>query len=115
MKNTTQTIDCTPTWSGILPVIVALIQNPNTRKDGIIELQRMAELADAYVAERKTNQKLPTMKKKTFITSVSINIEIQAENQEQADDQFFNATISIKDPEGKELDWMFINHETFEA
>lgn len=55
MNNTTKTIDCTPTWSGILPVILALIQNPNTKKDGMIELKRMAELADAYVAENKKN------------------------------------------------------------
>ena len=53
MNNTTKKIDCTPTWSGILPVILALIQNPNTKKDGLHELQRMAELADAYVAENK--------------------------------------------------------------
>ena len=52
-KNTTKTIDCTPTWSGILPVIVILIENPNTRKHGIIELKRMAALADAYLAEKK--------------------------------------------------------------
>ena len=58
MNNTTRTIDCTPTWSGILPVILALIQNPNTKKDGLHELQRMAELADAYVAEnQKTDMK----------------------------------------------------------
>jgi hypothetical protein len=53
MNNNTQTIDCTPTWSGILPVLVALIQNPKTNKDGMIELKRMAEIADAYVAEKK--------------------------------------------------------------
>jgi len=59
MNNTTKTIDCTPTWSGILPVILALIQNPNTKKDGLHELQRMAELADAYMAEnKKTDMKL---------------------------------------------------------
>jgi hypothetical protein len=113
MNNTTQTIDCTPTWSGILPVIVALIQNPNTRKDGIIELQRMAELADAYVAKTKTNQKLPTMKK--FITSVAINIEIDAQNQEEAEAKFFDLFISFKTPLDEEADWTFINQETFEA
>jgi hypothetical protein len=53
MKNTTKTIDCTPTWSDIVPILATLVRNPKTNKDGMIELQRMAALADAYVAEKK--------------------------------------------------------------
>ena len=52
---------------------------------------------------------------KTFITSMTINLEIKAETREEAEDKFFDATFSIKDPEGKELDWMFMTQETFEA
>lgn len=52
---------------------------------------------------------------KTFISSITINIEIEAENQEEASDKVFDATFSIKDPEGKEHDWTFMEQETFEA
>ena len=112
MNNATKTIDCTPTWSGILPVLVALIQNPNTKKDGMIELRRMAELADTYIAERKTNQNIPAMKK--FITTVTINIEIEAENLIDAEDKFFDIDFSLNYSDGMEADWTFIEQETQE-
>jgi hypothetical protein len=48
-----QTIDCTPTWSNVLPILLELVQNPKTRKDATIELERMAQTADAYVASQK--------------------------------------------------------------
>lgn len=47
---TGETIDITPTWSGILPVIIAAIENPglspNARRELHHELRRMAKLAD---------------------------------------------------------------------
>jgi hypothetical protein len=49
-----KTIDCTPTWSNVLPILLRLIQNPNTHEDAVIELTRMAEMADAYIESQKT-------------------------------------------------------------
>lgn len=46
-------IDCTPTWSNILPLLLELLQNSKTRPDATLELQRMAQAADAYVASQK--------------------------------------------------------------
>ena len=47
---TTQTIDITPTWSGILPALIALLDQPNTHQFAMEELTRMAKLADYQVA-----------------------------------------------------------------
>ena len=49
-----KTIDMTPTWSDILPLLLKLTQNPNTYKDAAFELTRMAKLADAYIESQKT-------------------------------------------------------------
>ncbi len=50
-----ETIDVTPTWSGILPALLTVYSDGN--KDGkqiaIEELKRMAELADLYVKSQK--------------------------------------------------------------
>jgi hypothetical protein len=43
-----QTVDLTPTWRGILPALLALVENPITRQDGLDELARMANAADKY-------------------------------------------------------------------
>ena len=52
---------------------------------------------------------------KTFITSVTINIETEAENQEEAEAKFFDLEINFTNPLGEEADWTFIQQETFEA
>jgi hypothetical protein len=44
----TKTIDLTPTWRGVLPALLALVENPITRQDGLDELVRMANAADKY-------------------------------------------------------------------
>lgn len=49
------------------------------------------------------------------IIHIGINIEIEAEDKEAAIDQFFDANISIKNPNGEEMDWTFIEHEIFNA
>lgn len=48
-------IDMTPTWSGILPALLASVEDgtPEGRKIAIDELERMARIADKYVAEQK--------------------------------------------------------------
>ena len=45
---TTKMIDLTPTWRGVLPALLALVENPITRQDGLDELVRMANAADKY-------------------------------------------------------------------
>jgi hypothetical protein len=45
---TTKTIDLTPTWRGVLPALLTLVENPITRQDGLDELVRMANAADKY-------------------------------------------------------------------
>ena len=57
---TTQTVDLTPTWSDVLPAILAVITNPKaspeSRKIMYSELSRMAGLADGYVELSKENR-----------------------------------------------------------
>ena len=45
---TRTTIDITPTWAGILPALIALLQSPNmeARRTATEELTRMAWIAD---------------------------------------------------------------------
>ena len=57
MKNT-ETIDMTPTWAGLLPVLLYLVENATTaeaRNTAYTELSRMAEMADAAVQMQKEN------------------------------------------------------------
>jgi hypothetical protein len=51
----TQTINLTPTWSGMLPLLLELTAaNAKPSRDlAHSELRRMARLADLYVAERQ--------------------------------------------------------------
>ena len=50
-----ETIDCTPTWESVLNLLLSAYQNKNAliKKQAIIELTRMAQTADAYVASAK--------------------------------------------------------------
>jgi hypothetical protein len=51
-----KTIDMTPTWEGILPALIAVIENGTTgeaRANALNELRRMAQLADKHVAAEK--------------------------------------------------------------
>jgi len=52
---TTNTVDLTPTWSGILPALLTLLQSPNPKSRDIAEseLRRMAGLADGFVESQK--------------------------------------------------------------
>ncbi len=49
------TIDMTPTWRGMLPLLLELYENSNAtgRQTAISELRRMADAADAYNASLK--------------------------------------------------------------
>lgn len=46
-------IDMTPTWLGILPLLLAALENGTAegRNAAMTELRRMAQLADRYVAD----------------------------------------------------------------
>ena len=52
---TTKTVDLTPTWQGILPALLTLLQsdNPKSRQVAESELRRMAGLADGFVEAQK--------------------------------------------------------------
>ena len=52
---TKKTVDLTPTWQGILPALLNLLQSDNlkSRQTAESELRRMAGLADGYVEMRK--------------------------------------------------------------
>lgn len=49
----TKTVDLTPTWSGILPALVAVLQNEDARFESrefvLAELDRMAKYADEWI------------------------------------------------------------------
>jgi hypothetical protein len=51
----TKTIDCTPTWNEILPLLLHMLKQPATRKTAEEQLQRMAQAADAYNAACKAS------------------------------------------------------------
>jgi hypothetical protein len=48
-------VDITPSWSGILPLLLAAYENGSFqgKAEAIIELKRMAKLADQWVAHEK--------------------------------------------------------------
>jgi hypothetical protein len=51
-----QTIDCTPTWTESLPLLLRILKDGTTaegRKIAEEELFRMAQVADAHVASAK--------------------------------------------------------------
>lgn len=54
IQRSVQLVDVTPTWSEILPALLALVTNPVTRDDALMELNRMAKLADRAVAILKS-------------------------------------------------------------
>jgi len=52
---TSKTVDVTPTWQGILPALLTLLQsdNPKSRQVAESELRRMAGLADGFVESQR--------------------------------------------------------------
>ena len=57
MNNTVTEIDMTPTWSDILPGLIAMLQNGTyeSKKVATEELTKMAKLADQQVSQHKNN------------------------------------------------------------
>lgn len=56
MKKYIATIDCAPTWEGILPLLLEGLKSDNNEvyRNNMEELGRMARLADAYNEMVKT-------------------------------------------------------------
>lgn len=55
-----RTIDITPTWRGVLRLLVTVANNAETAKaraNAWAELERMADLADLYIADHKEDGK----------------------------------------------------------
>lgn len=55
MKETTETIDMTPTWRDLVPLLVAMAENPNTQRTALEELARMADAADRWNTHCRSN------------------------------------------------------------
>ena len=55
-----KTIDMTPTWTGIIPAMIAIIKNPNasfeSQKMIQAEFLKMAKLADSYIEHVKEQE-----------------------------------------------------------
>ncbi len=59
MTNTTQTLDMTPTWESLVPVLAHIIQHSKSataRADIMKELENMAKAADRWNAYCKENK-----------------------------------------------------------
>lgn len=54
------TIDATPTWRAVLPLLLAVVKDGSDegRKDAIAELTRMASAADQYNALQREHKEL---------------------------------------------------------
>lgn len=52
-------IDCTPTWKSVLPLLLENLRsgNPEVYKNAMIELNRMAHIADKFVEVQKVIKK----------------------------------------------------------
>jgi hypothetical protein len=50
-----KTVDVTPSWENIVPALIALIESGSetAKAAGVIELTRMAQIADRYVETEK--------------------------------------------------------------
>jgi len=52
-----ETIDITPTWESIMPVLIMVLQNskaqPSSRKEAESELMRLARMVDNLNSNRK--------------------------------------------------------------
>jgi len=57
-KKKVMTIDCTPTWEGVLPLLLEGLKSDSNEvySNNMEELRRMAQLADAYNELIKSKQ-----------------------------------------------------------
>ena len=59
MKNEVETIEEAPSWKAVLPIYLMAIKHGKSdgRHAAVAELERMANLADLYVASKKGGAK----------------------------------------------------------
>jgi hypothetical protein len=59
-----ETIDITPTWSALIPIMVEVLKNPKAgyedKQNVIFELKRLAKIVDDQNAKIKANDKNKT-------------------------------------------------------
>jgi hypothetical protein len=48
------TENLSPTWEGVLPILLRLYTNPDARGEAYKQFEQMAKLADAFNASRNT-------------------------------------------------------------
>lgn len=59
MKNTQKTINLTPTWESLVPILAHIVRHAKTNRavdDSMKELQKMAQAADRWNAYCKENK-----------------------------------------------------------
>ena len=54
-------------------------------------------------------------KRKTFNVRTKIKVNIEAESLQEAEDMFFNVSISFQNKQGKELQWELMDSQIEEA
>ena len=58
MKKTEETIDITPTWSALIPVMVEVLKSPkasnSAKQEVVVELKRLAKIVDDQKGKKKT-------------------------------------------------------------
>jgi hypothetical protein len=71
-----ETIDITPTWSALIPIMVEVLKNPkannSAKQEVVVELKRLAEIVDDQNAKHKA-KKSKTMTQ-SEIRSMILNI-----------------------------------------
>ena len=60
-----ESIDLTPTWEGIMPMLICVLQNPDAEPEGIrgvtSELMRLARMGDKLAEMKKQRDEARTM------------------------------------------------------
>ena len=59
-KKEPKSIDVTPTWQSIIPILIDVLRNPKANPDSVreitSELMRLAKFADKEIAAKKSTQ-----------------------------------------------------------
>jgi hypothetical protein len=75
-KRLVETMDCTPTWSGILPLYLSILEDnsskQNAKDSARAEIKRMATIADAYNDTRKHLKEVSDQSVETISTLLKL-------------------------------------------
>jgi transcription elongation GreA/GreB family factor len=105
----TRTINVTPTWSGLLPNFLAMLESNNaeSRRIGMENLEKIAKLADAYV-EMVENQPMVHSDKNSHVINMGDIVDV-----DESDDNlaftgrvvgFKKEFVTVEDMEGNAFD-----------